>query len=85
MRADDGPFLQQQLHQFQARRLTRIIDIFLVRHSEECDLAPFDRLPAIIERPDTLPTTKAGIAVLISPASSMKRVDIPNLCAIHVR
>src|SRR5207245_1904799 len=43
-------FAEERLEQLEAGRLARIIHVFLVGHAEESDLAPFDRLGALVER-----------------------------------
>ena len=46
---DDRTFVEQQVHELETRRLAGIVDVFLVRHSQESDLAPLDRLAILVE------------------------------------
>ena len=47
---DLGPLVQQQLHQLEAGRLARVVNVLLVGHAQQSDLAPLDRLAPVVER-----------------------------------
>ena len=44
-----GPAGQQHLHQHERRAFARIVDVLLVSHSQDADLAALDRLAALVE------------------------------------
>ena len=58
---------------------------FLYASPSTSTLAPLSALPSSLSASATRSTTYSGIAVLISPASSMKRVASPNSRAFQVR
>ena len=63
---DHGPLLQQELHQLEAGRLAGVVHVLLVGHAQQGDLAPLDRLAAVVE----------GVGDLADDIRGHRRVDL---------
>ena len=61
-----APFLQEQLHQLEAGRLAGVVHVLLVGHAQQRDLAPLDRLAAVVE----------GVGDLADDVGGHRRVDL---------
>jgi len=74
MVSDFRPAFLQQFHQNVTGRFAIIIDVRLVGEAQDENLRAIQRLAQGIKRFDHAVITYWGMAVLISPASSMNRV-----------